>query len=101
MLDCGHRFCVRCLVKMQQRAQNACPACRAPVVMKANKSVYTISPVTESADEISADNVDKALIAYQQRWFPKEIKAKDKDAKKEIEQEVAREMQLETKCCVQ
>lgn len=36
-LDCGHRFCIRCLVKMQKRGQDACPACRAPVVMKANK----------------------------------------------------------------
>lgn len=36
-LDCGHRFCVRCLVKMQKRGQDACPACRAPVVLKASK----------------------------------------------------------------
>ena len=39
---------------------------------------------------------------FQRRWFPKEIKAKEKDSKKEIEQEVASEMQLESlKCCVQ
>lgn len=36
-LNCGHRFCVRCLVKMQKRDQDACPACRAPVVLQANK----------------------------------------------------------------
>lgn len=37
LLDCVHRFCIRCLVKMQKRGQDPCPACRAPVVMKASK----------------------------------------------------------------
>jgi hypothetical protein len=50
-LDCGHYFCLRCLVKMQKRKQDAvsleqghgsgssrwqCPQCRAPVVLKAD-----------------------------------------------------------------
>lgn len=51
-LDCGHRFCLRCLVKMQRRGQDACPSCRAPVVLKANKgecsteyAVYSALPL--------------------------------------------------------
>ena len=39
-LNCGHIFCVRCLVKMQKRAQGDCPLCRAPVVLSANRSEY-------------------------------------------------------------
>lgn len=35
-LDCGHRFCVRCLAKMQKRRQDPCPMCRSPVVMRAS-----------------------------------------------------------------
>jgi competence CoiA-like predicted nuclease len=34
-LACKHYFCLRDLVKMQKRGQDACPACRAPVVMQA------------------------------------------------------------------
>ena len=36
-LDCGHLFCVRCLVKMQKRGQDECPMCRAPSVVVANR----------------------------------------------------------------
>jgi len=36
-LDCGHLFCVRCLVKMQKRGQEECPMCRAPSVVVANR----------------------------------------------------------------
>lgn len=35
-LECGHRFCVRCLAKMQKRKQDPCPMCRSPVVMRAS-----------------------------------------------------------------
>lgn len=42
-LDCKHMFCIRCLVKMQRRGQDACPSCRAPVVMKANKGALIFS----------------------------------------------------------
>lgn len=82
-LDCGHRFCIRCLVKMQKRGQDACPACRAPVVLKANR-----------------ENLDTTLQEFQKRWFPKEIKAKEKENGKEIEKEMAQELELEGKCVV-
>jgi hypothetical protein len=39
-LSCGHLFCVRCLVKMQQRRKEMCPLCRAPSVLLADKSEY-------------------------------------------------------------
>lgn len=37
-LSCGHLFCIRCLVKMQQRRKEQCPLCRAPSVLLADKS---------------------------------------------------------------
>ncbi|KAG7095115.1 hypothetical protein E1B28_005899 [Marasmius oreades] len=36
-LNCGHLFCVRCLVKMQKRGQGDCPMCRAPTVLVADR----------------------------------------------------------------
>lgn len=82
-LNCGHRFCVRCLVKMQKRDQDACPACRAPVVLQANK-----------------ENLDAAMMTYQKRWFPREVKQKEKESKREIEKEIAEELELAGKCIV-
>lgn len=32
-MRCGHRFCVRCLVKLQRAVENRCPVCRRPVVL--------------------------------------------------------------------
>lgn len=66
-LACAHRFCVRCLIKMQKRAQDACPHCRAPVVLDA-----------------SAENLDHAMVAYMRQWFPKEVR--DKEQRMAIEQ---------------
>ena len=36
-LQCGHLFCVRCLVKMQKRGQGDCPMCRAKTVLVADR----------------------------------------------------------------
>ncbi|KAK4057410.1 hypothetical protein OIO90_001479 [Microbotryomycetes sp. JL221] len=84
-LECGHKFCVRCLVKMQKRGQDGCPQCRAPVVLRAN-----------------ASNLDSALQSYLQLWFPKEVKAKDSANRKEAAREELQEMGLDnTKCLVQ
>jgi hypothetical protein len=86
-LDCGHRFCLRCLVKMQTRKQDAvsrlctlkclllmylgqCPQCRSPVVMQAD-----------------AHNLDTALGQFLELYFPKEVKAKAKSNEKESTQE--------------
>lgn len=37
-LDCGHMFCVRCLVKLQKKGKANCPMCRAPSVLIASSS---------------------------------------------------------------
>lgn len=36
-LACGHLFCVRCLVKMQQRGNESCPLCRSNTVLLADR----------------------------------------------------------------
>ncbi|GAA5863069.1 hypothetical protein JCM3774_001411 [Rhodotorula dairenensis] len=83
-LNCGHRFCVRCLVKMQKRGQDQCPQCRSAVVLRAN-----------------AANLDTDMLKYLQEWFPREIKAKQKANQKEAAREELEEMGLkEHKCTV-
>ncbi|EJT99655.1 hypothetical protein DACRYDRAFT_55559 [Dacryopinax primogenitus] len=82
-LDCGHLFCVRCLVKMQKRGQDDCPLCRAPVVLKAN-----------------GDNVDWALLRFMQEWFPGETKVKDAANQRESGEEQLEAMGLNGKCLV-
>ncbi|KAF9009176.1 hypothetical protein BDZ89DRAFT_1143956 [Hymenopellis radicata] len=69
-LNCGHLFCVRCLVKMQKRGQGDCPMCRAPTVLVADKS-----------------NVDWALLNFMQDWFPDESRLKLKQNEKEAAEE--------------
>ncbi|GAA5917179.1 hypothetical protein JCM6882_000540, partial [Rhodosporidiobolus microsporus] len=87
-LSCGHKFCVRCLVKMQKRGQDSCPQCRSQVVLRAN-----------------ATNLDSDLQDFLLRWFPKEVKLKEKSNQKEAAREELEEMGLvrpgeERKCVV-
>jgi E3 ubiquitin-protein ligase BAH len=35
-LSCGHTFCIRCLIVMQNNKQHNCPFCREPTVANAN-----------------------------------------------------------------
>ena len=82
-LDCKHMFCIRCLVKMQRRGQNACPSCRAPVVMQAGK-----------------ENLNVALVAFEKLWFPREVKEKEKANSREVAKEVAEDLQIEDSRCI-
>lgn len=50
-LECGHKFCVRCLVKMQKRGQDACPQCRSAVVLRANGST-SLRSTGRGADKV-------------------------------------------------
>ena len=60
-LDCGHRFCILCLIVMQKEEQNHCPLCRAEVVMKAN-----------------SDNVDVELMEFMEKNFKTDVKEKQR-----------------------
>ncbi|KAJ7597838.1 SPX domain-containing protein [Mycena floridula] len=84
-LQCGHLFCVRCLVKMQKRGQGDCPMCRAKTVLIADRS-----------------NVDWALINFLQDWFPVESRAKLKQNEKEASEEQLLELGLDPnqKCTI-
>ncbi|EJD02279.1 uncharacterized protein FOMMEDRAFT_168777 [Fomitiporia mediterranea MF3/22] len=82
-LSCGHLFCVRCLVKMQKRGQDHCPCCRAPTVLKANRT-----------------NVDWAMLNFMQDWFPRETAKKLKQNEKEAAQEQLEELGIPDQSCV-
>ncbi|KAJ4365669.1 hypothetical protein N0V83_008289 [Neocucurbitaria cava] len=60
-LSCGHTFCIRCLIVMQNKKQHNCPFCREPTVFKAN-----------------SDNLDEELAAFLKKWFPDEVKTKQR-----------------------
>lgn len=60
-LDCDHIFCIRCMIKMQNRNKRFCPLCRADVIQRANET-----------------HIDMKLVRYLERWFPKETKEKQK-----------------------
>ncbi|KAJ7698869.1 SPX domain-containing protein [Mycena metata] len=77
-LSCGHLFCVRCLVKMQKRGNAACPMCRAPCVLLADRS-----------------NVDWALLNFMRDWFPEESTLKLKQNEREATNEQLEEMGLD------
>ncbi|KAK7529979.1 RING-14 protein-like protein [Phyllosticta citribraziliensis] len=61
-LRCGHIFCIRCLVVLQRARQDHCPLCRGNVVMQAD-----------------ANNLDPALARFLRRYFPEEVRAKQKE----------------------
>ncbi|KAG7825300.1 hypothetical protein KL942_001288 [Ogataea angusta] len=66
-LDCGHLFCVRCLVKLQRKEEDKCPLCRQEVVLHADER-----------------NLDLAQMAYLKLYFPQEVKQKQRENEKEI-----------------
>ncbi|KAG8948526.1 hypothetical protein FRC04_009736 [Tulasnella sp. 424] len=85
-LDCGHLFCVRCLVKMQKKGTpeyGNCPLCRAPTVFKADKS-----------------NLDIALMNFMKDWFPKEVRIKARENGEEANKEMAEELGIDKDCRV-
>ncbi|KAI6026536.1 hypothetical protein BKA83DRAFT_4244656 [Pisolithus microcarpus] len=84
-LDCGHLFCVRCLVKLQKQGKPNCPLCRAPTVLKADRN-----------------NVDYALLNFMSDWFPVESRAKLRANELESAKEELQELGLPgtTECIV-
>lgn len=60
-LSCGHSFCIRCLIVMQNNKQHNCPFCR-------EKTVYTAN----------SDNLDQEQAVFLKRWFPEEVKSKQR-----------------------
>ena len=74
-LECGHIFCVRCLVKMKKRGKTDCPLCRCQeAILKADSS-----------------NLDLEIMDLIQRFFPMEVKEKMKEIKDEKYKEVVGE----------
>lgn len=66
-LNCGHRFCVRCLVKMREEQKYDCPLCR-------RKNSILVA---------DSSNLDTKSLVFMKRYFPLEIKEKMKDRDKE------------------
>lgn len=74
-LECGHIFCVRCLVKMKKRGKTDCPLCRCQeAILKADSS-----------------NLDLEIMDLIQRFFPMEVKEKMREIKDEKYKEVVGE----------
>ncbi|KAK4194444.1 SPX domain-containing protein [Triangularia verruculosa] len=70
-LDCTHLFCIRCMIKMQNRQKRFCPLCRADVIQRANET-----------------HIDMELVRYLERWFPKETKEKQRNNEDERRKEL-------------
>lgn len=66
-LNCGHYFCVRCLVKMKQRGKTDCPLCRAH----------------DAIQEADSANLDVEVMQMMQKYFPVEVKEKLKEVDRE------------------
>lgn len=83
-LSCGHVFCIRCLIVMQNNKQHNCPFCRAKTVFDANSGAsfpYTPQPkITENTvlKVSTSDNLDQDLAVFLKKWFPDEVKAKQR-----------------------
>ncbi|KAK9465464.1 SPX domain-containing protein [Lipomyces arxii] len=83
-LDCGHVFCIRCLVKLQRQHKDSCPICRQNVLLNADGA-----------------NVDVALYNQLLLYFPKEVKAKQSANEREItEEQLALTLHGQKKCSI-
>lgn len=61
-LRCQHIFCIRCLIVLQRTKEDHCPLCRGEVVMEADSG-----------------NLDPALADFLVKYFPDEVKLKQKE----------------------
>lgn len=59
-LECGHLFCIRCLVKLRRAHEDKCPLCR-----------------TECLLSLTVDHLDSAQMNYMKMYFPKEVREKE------------------------
>ncbi|EGV60369.1 hypothetical protein CANTEDRAFT_116418, partial [Yamadazyma tenuis ATCC 10573] len=71
-LECGHLFCVRCLVKMKHEDKFDCPICR----------------YEKAVSLADGSNLDMETMQMMQRMFPKEVKQKLRDRDQERYSEV-------------
>jgi len=81
-LQCGHLFCIRCLIVMQRERKNKCPLCRTEAVMQADSL-----------------NLDPAMAEFLKKYFPAEVKAKQKENEMAVAKEQFREL-YDARCCV-
>ncbi|CEQ40919.1 SPOSA6832_02585, partial [Sporobolomyces salmonicolor] len=119
-LSCGHKFCVRCLVKMQKRGQDNCPQCRSAVVLRANAGAspplllsLSLSPPSErppltcparlpsfvARSLAQTGNLDMEMQQFLLRWFPHEVKQKERNNYKEAAREELEEMGIVDRKC--
>jgi E3 ubiquitin-protein ligase BAH len=78
-LSCGHTFCIRCLIVMQNNKQYNCPFCREKTVFDANSGQYTQIPFIRASQlMLSKDNLDTEQAAFLKKWFPEEVKNKQR-----------------------
>ncbi|KAG2213903.1 hypothetical protein INT47_001172 [Mucor saturninus] len=66
-LECGHVFCVRCLIKAHKKRLYNCPICRQE----------------HAVGNADAHNLDQKLQSFMLLYFPKEIKEKRKENERE------------------
>lgn len=78
-LDCDHMFCIRCMIKMQNRNKELCPLCRAKTVLSATEA-----------------HIDWKLMSYMEKWFPKETKEKQRYNELERRRELLGEAYIDT-----
>lgn len=80
-LKCQHVFCVRCMLVMQRANNGHCPLCRENVIMEADSSKPSLHLRGRSWSLILVitANIDPALMNLLIRYFPAEVKAKQRE----------------------
>ncbi|RKF62476.1 putative RING finger protein C6B12.07c [Erysiphe neolycopersici] len=58
-MKCRHFFCIQCTIILQKKKKRFCPLCRENVIMEADQ-----------------DNIDKKLVNFLKKYFPKEVRLK-------------------------
>lgn len=59
---CNSIFCIRCVIQLQKETKDKCPMCRQPTIMLADASY-----------------IDDKTAAYLMRYFPKEVKQRQRE----------------------
>ena len=78
-LNCGHVFCLSCMVHLQKTHHKDCPICRENVVLQADSSTITFNRIL-----MVIVNLDDAMMNFLKLYFPDEVRTKQKAVERRL-----------------
>lgn len=78
-LNCGHLFCLSCMVHLRKTHHKNCPICRENVVLQADSCTLTFNRIL-----MVTANLDVGMMNFLKLYFPEEVRTKQKAVERRL-----------------